>query len=89
LKSYTPIACSVYDVLEASAVKNTSVRLEIQSDVGVVHRDVKILDLFSRDKTEFMRARGVDTSEEFTLRLDAINLITDLATNEVYSPKAC
>ncbi|MEK7248923.1 MAG: hypothetical protein AAB209_00730, partial [Bacteroidota bacterium] len=59
---YTAFACSAYDVLEASAAKNASVRLEIQSDVGVVHRDVKILDLFSKDKTEFMRARDVDTS---------------------------
>ncbi len=86
---YTPISCSVYDVLEASAVKNAAVRLEIQNDNEVVSCDVRILDLFSKDKTEFLKARDINTNEEFTLRLDAINLITELATNRVYSPKGC
>jgi transcriptional antiterminator Rof (Rho-off) len=86
---YSPIACSVYDVLEASAVTNSMVLLEIQNDNRVEIRTVKILDLFSRDKMEFLKAKDSNTDEEFTLRLDAINLITDLATNKVYSPQAC
>jgi transcriptional antiterminator Rof (Rho-off) len=86
---YIPIACSVYDVLEASAVKNASIRLDIKHENETVHRDAKILDLFSKDKTEFLKAKDINTNEEFTLRLDAINLITDLATKKKYSPRAC
>jgi transcriptional antiterminator Rof (Rho-off) len=86
---YIPISCSVYDVLEASAVKNSSVRLAIQKENAVLHRDVKILDLFSKDKIEFLKAKDVNTNEEFTLRLDTIKLITDLSTDRVYSPQAC
>jgi transcriptional antiterminator Rof (Rho-off) len=88
-ENYIPIACSVYDLLEASAVRHVVVRLEIQNDNGVVFRDVRILDLFSKDKIELMRAKDINTNEEFTLRLDAISLITDLTTNKVYSTKAC
>ena len=89
LINYTPIACSLYDVLEASSVKHSLVRLEIQTDKDVSLCDVRILDLFSKNKIDFMKAKNVDTNEEFALRLDSINLITDLATNKVYSLKGC
>lgn len=87
--NYTPISCSVYDFLEAAAVTRAVVRLEMRSESNLQSRDVKILDLFSKDNAEFLKARDINTNQEFTLRLDAINLITDLATNRTYSPLSC
>lgn len=87
--NYTPISCSVYDFLEAAAVTRATVRLEVRSEPNLLSRDVKILDLFSKDNAEFLKARDINTNQEFTLRLDAINLITDLATNRTYSPLSC
>lgn len=87
--TYKPIACSVYDVLEASAVKRQLLRLEMQSHNGIIVRSASVLDLFSKDKTEFLKGKDSSTGEEFTVRLDQILFITDLATNTVYSPRTC
>jgi len=86
---YKPIACSVYDVLEASAVKRSIVLLEILDGSTTRNRKAKILDLFSKEKVEYMKALDTESNEEFVIRLDAIRLITDLASNIVYSPSAC
>lgn len=86
---YKPIACSVYDVLEASAVKRSIVLLEILDGSTTRNRKAKILDLFSKEKVEYMKALDTESNEEFVIRLDAIRLITDLASTIVYSPSAC
>jgi transcriptional antiterminator Rof (Rho-off) len=85
--NYIPIACSFYDVLEASAVTDALVRIELAGNSGI--RDVRILDLFSRDKAEFMRANDATTNEEFTVRLDQIDLITEVASGKRYSARSC
>ncbi|MBX2993111.1 MAG: hypothetical protein KF749_18315 [Bacteroidetes bacterium] len=87
--TYKPIACSVYDVLEASSVKRQLLRLDIRSSNGIIVRNVYVLDLFSQDKTEFLKGKDSSTDEEFAVRLDEILLITDPATNTVYSPRTC
>ncbi len=87
--SYTPIACSVYDVLEASAVKRTSAILEIVKGEHTGSHTVRILDVFSRDGAEFLQARDVHSNEEFTIRLDSLATVTDLATGIRYQPRAC
>ncbi len=87
--SYTPIACSVYDVLEASAVKRTNVILELANGEHTASHTVRILDVFSRDGAEFLRAREVHSNEEFTVRLDTLATVTDIATGMRYQPRAC
>lgn len=87
---YTPISCSVYDVLEASAVKKAILRIDFLTSEGIVaSRTVTVRDLFSKDRAEFLVAVDTDSGSEFTLRLDKIQLISDLASKTVYSPNVC
>ncbi len=87
---YTPISCSAYDVLESSAVKQTTMRIDFVDTAGKTQsKTVRIHDLFSKDKIEFLIARDAESGEEITLRLDKIVLITDLATKTAYTPTAC
>ncbi len=46
----------MYDILEASSVKKETVRLILEIDGESVHRGVRVTDLFSRNKIEFMKA---------------------------------
>lgn len=87
---YTPISCSAYDVLEASAVKKAILRIDFLTSEGVIaSRTVTVRDLFSKDRAEFLVAVEEESGNEFSLRLDKIQLITDLATKTVYSPNVC
>jgi transcriptional antiterminator Rof (Rho-off) len=87
--TYKPISCSVFDVLEASAMKHVTLRLGIENGHERVQRDVKVLDLFSKEKVEYMLAKAIDTGQEITLRLDNIVYITDLTSNTTYFPRQC
>jgi transcriptional antiterminator Rof (Rho-off) len=89
MHAYIPISCSAYDVLEAAAVKRSPLRLATRSDAGRAARDVYVLDLFAREKVEYALFQDAATHEEFVLRLDEIERITDLNSNVVYSPKSC
>lgn len=87
---YTPIACSVYDLLEAAAVKQTPLRIDFTDLHGTLQsRTVKVRDLFSKEKAEFLTAQDSDSGEILTLRLDTIRLVTDPATKATYSPTVC
>jgi transcriptional antiterminator Rof (Rho-off) len=86
---YTPIACSVYDLLEATVVKNAVIRIETASHDEIRSQDVRVVDLFSKDRAEYMKAVDISSNQEFTLRLDEILLITDPATKKIYSPISC
>ncbi|HRF81080.1 MAG TPA: Rho-binding antiterminator [Flavobacteriales bacterium] len=63
-KRYEPIDCSLYDHYEAAATRKE--KLRITMDDGSEHHGV-IVDLFIRDKVEWMR---LDGGEE--IRLDSI-----------------
>jgi Rho-binding antiterminator len=69
---YRPISCSLYDQLERFAVGKQSVDLIYRSEAGnqtdeLITLKTRILDVFSRNKQEFIRLEG---GEE--VRLDLI-----------------
>lgn len=82
---YKPVACSLYDVLEAAAVRDSRLLLDLED------RSVEILvrDVFARGREEFLRALDCSSDTEFTVRLDAIRTITDPTTNKRYAPDHC
>lgn len=82
---YKPIACSLYDVLEAASMKRVPVRLTMASS----DRDFMIRDVFSKGSEEFLTARDLNTGAEETIRLDRIDLITDLSTGKSYTSDRC
>jgi RimJ/RimL family protein N-acetyltransferase/transcriptional antiterminator Rof (Rho-off) len=66
--AYKPINCSYYDELEALATQRTAVAVVYQLPDGTPHTvHAQIVDLFTRDKEEFM---VLDNGT--TIRLDAI-----------------
>ena len=68
MSAYIPINCSYYDELEAIATLRSIVDIAYQLPDGTPHTDrTRIVDLFTRDKEEFMVLEN-DT----TIRLDAI-----------------
>ena len=78
MTEYKPIACSTYDVLESAAVLHSILMVKYRDDQGnVVERRMQIVDVFSKDKAEFLNAADQSTGEKFTLRLDSIDQITD------------
>ncbi len=89
MSTYTPISCSAYDVLEAAAVAHTPLRLTSRTPEGTTVRDTYVVDLFSQEKVEYVKLQDLHTREELVLRLDALELITDMRTNAIYSPIAC
>lgn len=82
---YKPVACSLYDVLEAAAVRNSRLVLDLE-DRSV---EVMVRDVFARGREEFLRALDCSSEREFTVRLDAIRTITDPTTNKRYAPDHC
>lgn len=82
---YQPVGCSFYDVLEAAAVRESRLELDLEG------RNVEILvrDVFARGREEFLRALDCSSGTEFTVRLDAIRTITDPTTNKRYAPDQC
>lgn len=89
MSDYTPISCSAYDALEAAAVKRSPLRLTFKAPDGILVRDVFVLDLFAKEKVEYVKLQDQATHEEFVLRLDAIERIADVRTNTIYSPNTC
>lgn len=65
--SYSPIDCSYYDILEATATSKKIVRIKYLSEGEVKHVDSRIKDLQTRSKEEFLVL-----SESLELRLDQI-----------------
>lgn len=82
---YKPIACSLYDILEAAAMKGRILRLT----VGGAQRDVTIRDVFAKGAEEFLIAVDKTTGDQETIRLDRIELITDLSSGTVYTSDRC
>ena len=74
---YQPISCNLYDYLEQAATRRHTVRLEL--DEGGEMRLVEgiILDLFVKDKVEYLR---LDIGKE--IRLDHINTFNGIAFDQ-------
>lgn len=82
---YKPLPCSLYDVLESSAVLKTPVVLVLEDGQLVV----KIKDIFARGSEEFLTAVEMKSGAEHLLRLDVIRQIIDPTTNRTYSSDQC
>lgn len=79
---YQPIACSVYDLLEAAALHRKALRLRIEG----ITREYVIRDVFSKGKEEFVVGFEAEMDEESTIRLDKIDLIIDPTDKKSYFP---
>ena len=67
MKTYSPLSCGLYDELEALATTGMTVTIQFFIDGVIAEESGKIVDIFSRDKAEFLRmANGVE------IRLDEI-----------------
>jgi Rho-binding antiterminator len=64
---YQPIDCNFYDILEATAVKKAVAEIEFSTEVGNQIIQSRILNLFTKNKEEFMVLEN-----DLTIRLDQI-----------------
>ena len=70
MKTYTPINCGLYDELEAFATTGKIITVQFFINGTIAKETGKIVDLFSRDKAEFLRmANGIE------IRLDDLFLV--------------
>ena len=77
-KEYKPIACGLYDELELRALRKQKVSLAFLNDNGETETiECIISDLFSKDKTEFLR-----TTDERIIRLDDIVELDNILFNK-------
>ena len=67
MKSYQPINCNFYDILEATAVKRKTVPIVIIEDKIQKKIESKIIDLYAKDSIEYMVMEN-----DKTIRLDQI-----------------
>ncbi len=67
MKTYTPLNCGLYDELEALSTTGKKVTIQFFIDGIIAEESGKIVDIFSRDKAEFLQmANGVE------IRLDEL-----------------
>ena len=77
-KKYKPIACGLYDELELRALRKQKVTLTILNDNSETATiECVIADLFSKDKTEFLK-----TTDERIIRLDDIVELDNILFNK-------
>ena len=77
-KKYKPIACGLYDELELRALRKQKVTLTILNDNSETEIiKCVIADLFSKDKTEFLK-----TTDERIIRLDDIVELDNILFNK-------
>ncbi|MCK7526517.1 MAG: Rho-binding antiterminator [Ignavibacteriales bacterium] len=77
-KEYKPIACGLYDELELRALRKQKVTLTFLNDNGETETiECIIADLFSKDKTEFLK-----TTDERIIRLDDIVELDNILFNK-------
>ena len=69
-KPYVPIACGIYDELESLAVRRTVCQIEFLSTSRIESVQSRIVDVYSRNKEEFIKIEdGRD------IRLDCLHAI--------------
>jgi Rho-binding antiterminator len=71
MSDYVPIACATHERLEFAVLKRRKLRLNCKNGENINQFDVLPLDVYTRDRAEWLHACKVDGSE-ITLRLDAI-----------------
>ncbi len=77
-KEYKPLACGLYDELELRALRKQKVTLTFLNDNGETEIiECIISDLFSKDKTEFLKTTG-----EKIIRLDDIVELDNILFNK-------
>lgn len=77
-KKYKPIACGLYDELELRALRKQKVTLTFLNDNSETETiECVIADLFSKDKTEFLK-----TTEGKIIRLDDIVELDNILFNK-------
>jgi glycosyltransferase A (GT-A) superfamily protein (DUF2064 family) len=75
-------------MLERAAVLHSIVTaLILEHDGNVVEREFKVIDLFSKEKAEFLKAIDLGTNETVTLRLDHLVQLGD--GNSTYLTDRC
>ena len=67
METYKPINCNYYDILEATAVKRKVVTIVFRTNETIETTETKILDLFTKNKEEFMVLEN-----NLTIRLDRL-----------------
>ena len=77
-KEYKPIACGLYDELEIRALRKQKITLKFLNDKNETEIiECVIADLFSKDKTEFLK-----TTDERIIRLDDIVELDNILFNK-------
>jgi len=77
-KEYKPIACGLYDELELRALRKQKITLKFLNDINEAEIiECVIADLFSKDKTEFLK-----TTDERIIRLDDIVELDNILFNK-------
>mgnify|MGYP002389478846 CR=1 FL=1 len=77
-KEYKPIACGLYDELELRALRKQKITLKYLNDKNETEIiECIIADLFSKDKTEFLK-----TTESKIIRLDDIVELDNILFNK-------
>lgn len=89
MTQYKSISCSTYDFLELAALKKKTVSIRIQEGDQTFSLVVRVLDVFSKGKEEFLRCVVAETETEQIFRLDSIKEIHDLDTLRQYPTNVC
>lgn len=77
-KEYKPIACGLYDELELRALRKQKLTLTFLNDKNETETiECIIADLFSKDKTEFLK-----TTDGRIIRLDDIVELDNILFNK-------
>ncbi len=82
---YKPIACSLYDWLEASVVKKRAVEIRFNGAT----KTIQIKDLQTRDQAEYLIGVDMETGNTLTVRLDQVEAYLDAVTKEPLATSEC
>jgi transcriptional antiterminator Rof (Rho-off) len=64
-------------VIESAAFHHATIEAIINKDGQIAERILTLLDVYSENKQEFLKAKDVSSGELLTLRLDDILQLTD------------
>ena len=82
---YTPIACSLYDSLEAASIRKTPIEIRFNG----MDKTILIKDLRTKDQAEYLIGLDTQTGEELVVRLDRIDAYIDPKTKKPLSTEQC
>jgi transcriptional antiterminator Rof (Rho-off) len=82
---YTPIVCSLYDSLEAAAIRKTPVEIRFNG----IDKTILIKDLQTKDQAEYLVGFDTQTGEELVVRLDRVDAYIDPNTKNPLATRQC